>query len=201
MASGNGAVSIDANNDLIYTRGIGDPNIYFGFSEAVTINYTIDDGTGAPSVATVSLTVAGARETITGGPGNDLLRGSRYGEVLFGFDGDDTLNGGGGLDILRGGEGNDFYIVNNIETIVDFSTRHDTIRLNHYIFAGFKAGNLDDEAFYRGAAATEADDRIIYNAATGALYFDSDGTGSATQVQFAVLSPNLALGYGHFEIV
>ena len=38
-----------------------------------------------------------------------------------------------------------------------------------------------------GAAASDADDRIIYDPASGALYFDADGTGAIGQVQFAAL--------------
>ena len=38
-----------------------------------------------------------------------------------------------------------------------------------------------------GTAAADAGDRIIYDAATGNLYYDSDGTGAVAQVLFATL--------------
>lgn len=54
--------------------------------------------------------------TITGTPGNDILRGTpgrdvicgRGGnDVIYGLAGDDILRGGGGNDVLRGGDGDD----------------------------------------------------------------------------------------------
>ena len=52
-----------------------------------------------------------------------------------------------------------------------------------------------------GAAAADASDRIIYNSATGALYFDVDGVGGAAQVQFATLTAGLALTAADFTVI
>jgi Ca2+-binding RTX toxin-like protein len=44
-------------------------------------------------------------------------------------------------------------------------------------------------------------DRIIYNAASGAVLYDPDGTGGQAATQFAMLSQGLALSGGHFKII
>jgi len=59
----------------------------------------------------------------------------------------------------------------------------DVIQLDARIFQGVTG----PEAFAFGPAAMDADDRIIYDANTGALMYDPDGTGSETAVTFAIL--------------
>ena len=43
------------------------------------------------------------------------------------------------------------------------------------------------------------EDRIIYHKATGALYYDSDGTGAAAQVKIATLSNKAKLVLSRFR--
>jgi Ca2+-binding RTX toxin-like protein len=59
---------------------------------------------------------------------------------------------------------------------------------------------LQATAFTIGAAASTAQHRIIYNQATGALFYDADGTGAGAQVQFAKLSAGLALTTASFSL-
>ena len=70
------------------------------------------------------------------------------------------------------------------------------------IFAAAGAsGTLASTAFFTGAAAHYADDRILYDSATGALRYDADGTGGAAATQFATLSPALNLSNGNFQVI
>ena len=69
----------------------------------------------------------------------------------------------------------------------------DTIQIDNGIFTGLAAGTLAANQFVIGAAAQDADDRIIYDNTSGALSFDVDGTGGAAAVQVAQVSAGLAL--------
>ena len=62
-------------------------------------------------------------------------------------------------------------------------------------------GALNAAAFVIGAAAADGSDRIIYNAGTGALFFDADGTGAGAAVQFGWLTPGLALSASDFMVI
>jgi Ca2+-binding RTX toxin-like protein len=142
--------------------------------------------------------------TLTGtsainGTGNTLansLTGNSGVNSLIGGAGDDTLSGGLGNDALTGGAGKDVFIFNtatssNIDTISDFVTGTDKIHLSKSIFTNAgAAGNLKSDAFWSAAGAVkghDADDRVVYNTTTGALYYDADGSGSGAAVQIALL--------------
>src|SRR5436853_7207897 len=82
-----------------------------------------------------------------------------------------------------GGPGTDrFYFTKalgstNIDRVTDFAHGHDKLVLENAVFPGLPVGPLAAAAFHAGTHAADAGDRIIYNHATGALFFDSDGTG------------------------
>jgi serralysin len=69
------------------------------------------------------------------------------------------------------------------------------------VFTGLAAGALAPGAFRTGAAAADADDRILYNSASGALLFDVDGVGGAAAVQFATLSTGLVMTASDFTVI
>ena len=136
-------------------------------------------------------------DTLTGGNGNDTIDGGA---------GNDSINGGAGNDWLMGGLGNDYFVfnttlgVNNIDTLIDFTSKSDVIQLSRSIFTEVgSVGPLSRNAFYASANASmgnDADDRIIYNTTTRAIYYDADGSGSVEAVQFAIvgtpLPPNIS---------
>jgi Ca2+-binding RTX toxin-like protein len=90
----------------------------------------------------------------------------------------------------------------NVDAITDFNVVADTIRVENSVFAALgAAGTLTADKFHIGAAAHDASDRIIYNAANGRLYFDADGAGGAAQIQIATLAPGLLLSNADFLVI
>jgi Ca2+-binding RTX toxin-like protein len=143
-------------------------------------------------------------DTIRGGAGNDVLSGWVGNDRLLGGAGNDTLVGGLGNDTLMGGSSADRFVFNSptegVDRITDFVVGQDKIGISLFsFFNSYPLGGttpvttLAAAQFHIGAAAGDASDRLIYNSATGSLFFDRDGTGAIAPVQFATLSPGLAL--------
>ena len=203
----------------------GHTNEFGGFINLAGFDYdlTMADGNTAAGqrleiIATTlkfneSLTFNGSAETngsfrVIAGAGDDSIRGSAGADLLFGGAGFDLLDGGLGADLLNGGDGANVYAfttalgAGNVDTIATFSG-FDQIRLGGDAgqpFASFGTGALAWYTFAIGAAAQDADDRIIYDPATGALLYDSDGTGAAAAVQFAILPAGLELSSSRFVV-
>ncbi|MGA0532715.1 hypothetical protein [Hansschlegelia sp. KR7-227] len=124
--------------------------------------------------------------------------GSRYADAIHGDDASNYLNGMLGKDTLYGHGGADkFDFTTAIKTtsadvIGDFEHGVDDIRLEGDIFKdiGFgRGGAMQAKHFYTGTAAHDANDRIIYDRASGKLFYDADGdtAGGVKAVQFATL--------------
>jgi Ca2+-binding RTX toxin-like protein len=126
---------------------------------------------------------------------------------LTGNDGDNVLDGGAGADVLIGYGGADTFCYTspigpkNIDQFVTFEPGVDKIALGATVFSGLSAGPLDPGAFHTGATAADADDRIMYDPATGSLFFDPDGSGSASAHQFGVMHEGLGVTAGDFIII
>jgi Ca2+-binding RTX toxin-like protein len=185
-----------AGNDIYYVDNVGDKTVEAlnGGTDTVrsSIHWTL-------SANTERLELQGTGHL--NGTGNALAN------TIVGNAGNNVLNGGAGSDILTGGAGSDTFFFNtalgasNIDRITDYNVAQDTIRLENAIFTGLADGWLKASAFHIGTAAADASDRIIYNKTTGALLFDKDGAGGAAAVQFATLSPGLAMTASEFFIV
>jgi Ca2+-binding RTX toxin-like protein len=145
------------------------------------------------------------------------LTGNELANAIFGNEGANVLNGGAGRDVLVGNGGADIFLFStalntapgtpfdqlpataNVDRIDDFAS-NDKIGLDAARF-GLTPGALPAGAFVTGTAAMDADDRIIFDPATGALLFDPDGTGSAAAQQFAVLSHPFSLDASFFVVM
>jgi Ca2+-binding RTX toxin-like protein len=148
-------------------------------------------------------------DKIYGRGGNDQLSGAAGADRIFGDAGNDVISGGAGRDTLTGGSGRDEFDFDerpssaNCDTITDFRPSADTIvlYLDYFKKAGSGDGFLKSSAFWKGAAAHDADDRIIYDNTTGAVYYDPDGTGAQAQVMFAKVSKGLSITYKNFYVL
>ncbi|EIM24343.1 Ca2+-binding protein, RTX toxin [Microvirga lotononidis] len=135
--------------------------------------------------------VAGS-DKLTGGGGSDLLDGGLASDTLTGGAGEDTFRFSTAL-----GNG-------NVDWIKDFKATDDTILLDNLIFASVGGdGALALGAFHRSKAgvAHDANDRIIYDTDSGALFYDADGAGPVAAIQFARLSKNLNVSAADFIII
>lgn len=141
---------------------------------------------------------------VSGGLGADTINGGDGADTLYGRNGVDTLDGGLGNDTLSGGNEADTFVFStalgagNVDVIQFYSVADDTIQLDVDVFTTIGLGTLAANAFVIGVAAADSDDRIIYNPATGALYYDADGNGGGAAVQFATLGTGLALTAADF---
>jgi Ca2+-binding RTX toxin-like protein len=75
----------------------------------------------------------------------------------------------------------------------------DDILLLSSVFSAIGVTLTADE--FRVGAAIDANDFILYNSATGALTYDTNGNGAGGATQFATLTTGLALTFDDFIMV
>jgi Ca2+-binding RTX toxin-like protein len=197
-----GSLGVDFIGDAgldIFSLNPGNPNNSFNIAYAVdgSTLYSIDLTSGAATnlgtVGNGSFNLIGVAAT------NALESEGAANDRLTGASGNETLIGGVGNDILTGGAGADSFgfssPANGIDTIADFSVDDDTIFVSASGFGGglVAGATITADQFVIGSSAVDASDRFIYNSTNGAIFFDVDGVGGATQVQLAFLSPGLDL--------
>jgi uncharacterized delta-60 repeat protein len=216
-----GGLGIDSlkggtGNDTYVVDATGDVVTEFLDAGTDTVMSSVTRTLGANQehlILTGSAVINGTGNTLnnnlTGNAVNNSLSGAGGNDVLSGGSGNDVLIGGLGNDLLTGGLGIDIFYFNsvldagaNVDTIADFTKGSDKIRLDDDIFTAFNAGvstKLALDQFVSGSGVTAAQDlsdRIVYDTATGALYYDADGLNGGAAVQFAVLGttthPSLA---------
>lgn len=190
-------------------------------SSTVTLVATDKSGLTATTTLTINLkntpTISGTAkaDSIVAGAGSDKISGLGGDDSLNGGAGNDTLIGGAGKDTLTGGEGNDFFLFDkaanassNLDLITDFVSGADTLQFSKKVFAGLgkSTGSLNADQFCSGdgqMVAHDPTDRIIYDTATGAVYYDADGSGVKPSVQVALIGTNThpALTVSDFAII
>jgi Ca2+-binding RTX toxin-like protein len=149
---------------------------------------------------------AGAN-AITGNSGANLINGGSGNDVIDAGAGDDRIYGHTGNDTLSGGTGLDRFLFNsalgssNVDKILDFYTPNDSLYLSRSVFTKAGAnGTLDPSVFHQGTSAADSGDRIVYDQASGKIFYDSDGSGAAAAILFATVSAGTALTNADFII-
>ena len=121
-----------------------------------------------------------------------------------------VITGSSASDTLTGGLGNDSFVFNtaldgdlNVDTITDFNVLNDQFRLEKDIFTDIPSflSTLATYMFVNGTEATTADHRIIYNAATGNVWYDVDGMDGAEAILFANVSNHAVLTAADFSLI
>ncbi|MFI0849141.1 hypothetical protein ACH196_34705, partial [Mesorhizobium sp. IMUNJ23232] len=163
----------------------------------------------------VVITGSAGKNEIIGSDFGDWLNGGKGNDVVRGGFGNDLVNGGLGRDTLYGDDGNDAYVFDtavaatNVDHFGDFRPQDDSIRLDDAVFqwTGQTLGALKQSEFkvIGNGQTVDANDHILYNQNTGALYYDSDGAGGKSAQLFAIADnfsgdiPNLT--YQDFFII
>jgi Ca2+-binding RTX toxin-like protein len=142
-----------------------------------------------------------------GGTDALVLTGNEVSQIVAGNDGANTIDGRGGADTLVGGGGADVFAFTTAaasgsgDTILDFQAEIDKIGLATDVFAAVTAGGIQSGEFVLGTVAQDADDRLVYDQATGRLFYDADGNGSGAAVLLAQLAVGTLLAANDFVTV
>ena len=177
--------------------------------EVSTSNFTFADG----SVALVgdnspAFNTDQGSNTLIGGAGRDLLMGLGGNDSLNGGSGNDWLEGNPGNDTLTGSGGQDTFVFANsgaadADFLADFASNWDRIELDLNAFPEIGATGrfaTNDVRFFAGTAAHDADDRIVYNSATGQIFYDADGNGAGAAQLIATLPAGRGVVAGDFNV-
>ena len=181
-----------AGDRAVEAAGGGNDRVFAAISFALEANSAVETLSTVASGATtaINLTGNGFANAILGNAGVNILDGKAGADTLAGFGGADQFRF---TSALGGG---------NIDRILDFLSGTDKIVLDKAIFTAFGGpGALNAGAFVSGTAAADADDRIIYDGATGRLFYDADGNGGVAAVLFATLDGRPALAASDFTVI
>ncbi|MDP9928991.1 VCBS domain-containing protein [Variovorax paradoxus] len=144
-------------------------------------------------------------DTITGSASNDQLRGGGGNDVINGLAGDDRIAGGTGADILTGGADNDTFVFdsapNAVDSVTDFNASGsaasgDLVELSLGTFTALStsSGSTLSAVEFASSDGGGAGDmvgagvHVIYDSATGNLYYDADGLSAANRTLVATLT-------------
>jgi Ca2+-binding RTX toxin-like protein len=156
------------------------------------------------------LTAGGsAAINLTGNALSNRIKGNAAGNRIDGGNGDDMLAGGAGNDRLIGGKGKDVFVFDtapaksgNKDKIIDWSAKHDTIQLENAVFKALKkTGWLKKAYFVKAAKALDGNDYVGYDARTGNLWYDHNGSKAGGQLVFAHIGKHKTIAANDFFVI
>ena len=209
LTGNSGANALDGKGGADTMTGASGDDSYVVDDAGDQVVETADGGTDAIATTLSMLTLADHVENLAFTGTSDFAgTGNAGANVISGGGGADTLRGGLGNDTIKGGSGADgFYFdtaldeTANVDVLADFVAADDTIHLSLAIFtAAGSAGALDASAFVAGTAATDAAHRIVYDLATGNIYYDADGSDAGAAILFATVAAGTELSAADFLI-
>lgn len=195
-----------AGDDTYYVDNPGDHVVEAAGQGYDTVFTSVSFNAGTQSIEKIML-MGTASINATGSADNNTIIGNSGNNVLDGGAGDDWLSGRGGVDTLTGGAGADTFAFETqvgyhlVSKITDFTHGVDKIALSTAVFgAAGGAGALDPHYFEVNNHPTSADSHIIYNQATGMIYYDVDGNTSTAWTPFAQVTPGTVLDASDFYL-
>jgi Ca2+-binding RTX toxin-like protein len=207
VTSANGSVAYqhyDANNQLLSADlvkpGNGTTTVYHYDGKFVLTG--VDQATiGTDGVVKeINMNAAWKQTGIT-------YIGTDRADVLTGSSGTTHFHGGLGSDTLKGGSGIDYFHFDtaigqgDVDIILSFNAAQDKVVLDHKIFDQIgSVGSLDPSMFAVGTKAANATTHILYDKATGDLFYDADGNGAQAPILLAHISSSAALTASNFLV-
>lgn len=190
-------IGFDEDGSDTWIGGAGDDTISFdGVAAAVNIDLGARTAQGATIGADVLVSIENAvgssgSDTIVGDDAENRIDGGDGDDVIRGGGGDDIIKGGRGSDILSGGDGDDRFCFSGPDGGTDIITDFQPGDRLEITASTFLLGLTNDQIssgawFFRGLAAQDLDNRLIYDRDSGSLFYDSDGSrGDGALVQIA----------------
>jgi serralysin len=208
--TGNDVYRVDNAGDFVVERaGEGVDELWASVSYVLAADAEVEQISVADRLGTAAIDLTGSNSAniIFGNEGVNVLSGRGGNDTIYAGGGGDTLDGGTGADMLYGGEGADRFMftsalgANEVDGLREFQVGIDKIVLDDAIFTALGIGAVSAGAFVLGTAAQDADDRLIYDQATGRLFYDADGNGAGAAVLFAELTVGTALTATDFQVI
>ncbi len=163
----------DTDDEVLEAVGDGTDKIKASISYTLPINV---ENLILVGTATINGKGNGLPNKITGNSAKNVLRGEGGDDRLDGGNGNDRLMGGAGTNVLIGGAGRDYYEFGQpphsiYMDWIAFVPSHDKIRLIKAAFPELMTGTLPAAAFATGGTPVSPAVRIIYDQATGTIWY------------------------------